>query len=123
MQKDLDLVARVAQEAGTTPPKDLSPLEKWASFFTWAVFVAVVLGSLGLYIRFCNAPMPPIPDTNGKSADEVSKAMSQYKELRELNARDLTSQFDLLVGKSLLPILGTLVGYMLGKKTSDGGGR
>jgi hypothetical protein len=44
------------------------------------------------------------------------QSFAREKELRALNTADLSSQFDLLIGKSLLPILATLVGYMLGRK-------
>jgi hypothetical protein len=116
LAQDLDLSAKLTEEIGLKGPKELTPMQKWAANFAWAVFGSVVLLSLGLYVRFCLAPGPSLPNLQSMSAEDATRAIAQYKELRELNGRDFSDHFDLLIGKGLLPILTTLVGYMLGRK-------
>jgi hypothetical protein len=91
-------------------------MQKWASTFAWVVLGVIVVLSVGLYTRYCLAPVPKLPDISTLKAEDATRILSQYKELRELNERELSEHFDLMIAKSLLPVLATLVGYMLGRK-------
>jgi hypothetical protein len=58
---------------------------------------------------------PAFPSVAGQTADQVTQAMSIHKQLSDQWSESLTQMFDLLVTKTVLPIVILLLGYLFGK--------
>jgi hypothetical protein len=73
----------------------------------------ILVGSAILTDYFLH--QPAMPTLTGLSPDQVREALSIHKELHQQWMESLTSVFDLLVTKTVLPIVTLLLGYLFGK--------
>jgi hypothetical protein len=95
----------------------LLPLEKVAFDLARALFVVITLVLLAIVIDWL-VHMPPEPMIAGLKPDEQKVVIENFKLISEV-VWDRTSRiFDLIVIKALLPVFATIVGYLLGKRSS-----
>lgn len=92
-------------------------LERWNTIFVaaglfWMLCVTTVL--LWYYVQH----LPPTPSTAGLSAAQVKDALDTQKVVYDQYRQSLTDVFDLLVTRTVLPILALLLGYLFGKTPS-----
>jgi hypothetical protein len=62
---------------------------------------------------------PEMPSMTGQTADQITQALSVHKQLLDQWGESLTRIFDLLVTKTMLPIVTLLLGYLFGKSKSS----
>ena len=91
-----------------------SYLERWNTIFVaaglfWMLSVTTAL--LWYYVR----NMPSTPSTAGMSAAQVKDALDTHKAIYDQYRQSLTDVFDLLVTRTVLPIVTLLLGYLFGK--------
>lgn len=77
----------------------------------------LLVGSVLLVYFFVK--QPAFPNLVGLNAEQVSQALSSHKQLLEQWNESLTQIFDLLVTKTVLPIVTLLLGYLFGKTRSS----
>jgi hypothetical protein len=101
---------------GVVDVRPTSFLERWGTVFVawglaWMLLVASVL--LGYYLLH----LPAFPSTTGTPAD-VKVSLDIHKEIYEQYHDSITNVFDLLVTKTVLPLVTLLLGYLFGKTPS-----
>lgn len=93
-------------------------LERWGVvFLAWAGGWILAIGSALLIYFFWK--QPSLPNTAGQTADQITQALNIHKQLSEQWSDSLTHIFDLLVTKTVLPIVTLLLGYLFGKAKSN----
>lgn len=115
-------VGVTAREAVEPPPvgstSKPSFLELWGVIFlAFAGAWILLVGSATLIYYF--RTQPGLPSTAGLTPDQMREALSLHKELLEQWRDSLTSVFDLLVTKTVLPLVTLLLGYLFGKNIKD----
>ena len=90
-------------------------LERWGVILltcagAWVLAVGTTI--LVYYVR--NAPA--LPDLAHLSPDQVQQALNVHKQVQDQWRDSLTSIFDLLVTRTVLPIITLLLGYLFGKE-------
>jgi len=92
---------------GVVDVRPTSFLERWGT-----VFVA-----WGLLLGYYLLHLPAFPSTTGTPAD-VKVSLDIHKEIYEQYHDSITNVFDLLVTKTVLPLVTLLLGYLFGKTPS-----
>ena len=59
---------------------------------------------------------PATPDLSHISPEQAQQALAVHKQLADQWRESLTALFDLLVTRTVLPIITLLLGYLFGKK-------
>lgn len=98
---------------GVVDIRPTSFLERWGTVFVswglgWMLLVASVL--LGYYLLH----LPAFPPTTGAAAD-IKASLEIHKEVYAQYHDSITNVFDLLVTKTVLPLITLLLGYLFGK--------
>lgn len=89
-------------------------LEKWGiSFLAVAGLWILMTGTLILVIYLIK--VPAFPNPANMNADQFRDAMAVHTAVEEQWRTSLTSIFDLLVTKTVLPLCTLLLGYLFGK--------
>lgn len=119
MPMDLERVAISEDLAGLTSDVPPTFLERWGVVFLaiaggWILFVGLVLLAYFLW------KLPALPNTVGLAPDQVQSALATHKQIGDQWRDQLTAIFDLLVTKTVLPIVTLLLGYLFGKAKSNG---
>lgn len=111
-------VVKISEGAagGVVDIRPASFLERWGIVFVswglvWMLLVASVL--LGYYLLH----LPAYPSTTGTAAD-IKANLDIHKEIYEQYHDSITNVFDLLVTKTVLPLITLLLGYLFGKTPS-----
>lgn len=95
----------------------LSPptfLERWGVYFLAIAGIWILsIGTLVLVFYFWKAP--PFPNPAGLTPEQFRDALAVHASLEEQWRASLTSIFDLLVTKTMLPLCTLLLGYLFGK--------
>ena len=107
-----------ASDVGTVEIAPPSYLERWgiillACFSGWIMLT----GSILLLYFLLKQPAPPV--LTGLSADGVREAINAHKLLDDEWHDSLSYIFDLLIGKTALPLVTLLLGYLFGKGRSN----
>lgn len=94
-----------------------SYLERWNTIFVaaglfWMLCVTTFL--LWYYVKH----LPVAPSTAGLSAAQVKDVLETQKAVYDQYRQSLTDVFDLLVTRTVLPLLALLLGYLFGKTPS-----
>lgn len=95
-----------------------SYLERWNTIFVAAGLVWMLCVTTGLLWYYVHN-LPATPSTAGLSAAQVKDALDTHKALYDQYRQSLTDVFDLLVTRTVLPILALLLGYLFGKTPSS----
>ncbi len=100
---------------------DIPPsyLERWGVVFLactggWVLVVCLVL--LAYYLW----KLAALPGTIGLTSDQIRESLLAHRQIGDELRDELASVFDLLVTKTVLPILTLLLGYLFGKAKSNG---
>lgn len=93
-------------------------LERWGVIFVsvaglWILFI----GSWLMYSYLHH--IPTLPNAASMPADRVKDAITMQKQLSDAWLGEFTPVFDLLVTKTMLPIVTLLLGYLFGKTKSQ----
>jgi hypothetical protein len=92
-------------------------LERWGVvFLACAGGWIMLIGTAVLTFYFWG--QPALPNLSGLSADQVREALAAHKELHDQWQNSITTVFDLLVTKTVLPIVTLLLGYLFGRRSS-----
>jgi hypothetical protein len=114
--ENIDISATQIGEITITPP---SFLERWGVVFLACAGAWILLVGSALLIYFF-WKQPPFPSMAAQTADQVTQALTVHKQLSDQWNESLTNIFDLLVTKTVLPIVTLLLGYLFGKAKSSG---
>jgi hypothetical protein len=118
MPMDPEHVAISEDQVGLTSDVPPTFLERWGVVFLaiaggWILVVGLVL----LTYYLCN--LPALPNTTGLAPDQIQSALATHKQLSDEWRDELVSIFDLLVTKTVLPIVTLLLGYLFGKSKTN----
>jgi H+/Cl- antiporter ClcA len=80
-------------------------------------WILLVVTALLIYLFW---KQPAFPSVAGQTPEQVTQALSVHKQLSDQWSESLTKVFDLLVTKTVLPIVTLLLGYLFGKAKSSG---
>jgi hypothetical protein len=113
--ENIDISATEIGQITIAPP---TFLERWGVvFLAYAgAWILVVGTSLLIYFFW---KQPALPSMTGLTSDQVTQALSVHKQLSDQWSESLTNIFDLLVTKTVLPIVTLLLGYLFGKAKSS----
>jgi hypothetical protein len=90
-------------------------LERWGVLFlACAGGWVIAIGTTMVVYYFLKAPA--VPDLSHLTPDQAQQALSIHKQLQDQWRESLTALFDLLVTRTVLPIVTLLLGYLFGKK-------
>ena len=90
-------------------------LKRWGTIFLACAGIWVIsVGTFTLVYYFRTKPI--LPNLDALTADHAREVLSLHKDVYEQWWVSLTSLFDLLVTKTVLPIITLLLGYLFGKK-------
>jgi hypothetical protein len=93
-------------------------LERWGVvFLAWAGAWILFIGFALLIYFFVR--QPSFPSTAGQTPDQIAQALNIHKQIYDQWSESLTRIFDLLVTKTVLPIVTLLLGYLFGKAKSN----
>ena len=92
----------------------LSGRERVAIGFAAIILVSIIGISLFLLVVW----RVPLPSLNDLPPEAQAASIQHYKDLTSTLAERNEKIFDLMVTKALLPLLATLIGYLLGKRSS-----
>ena len=94
-------------------------LERWGVVFLACAggWILAVGSALLIYFFW---KQPSLPSTAGQTADQITQALNTHKQISEQWSDSLAHIFDLLVTKTVLPIVTLLLGYLFGKAKSNG---
>ncbi len=104
-------------QAGTANLAPTSYLERWNTIFV-AVGLIWMLGVTTVLLVYYVLHLPPAPATAGLSPEQVKDALDTHKVLYDQYRQSLTDIFDLLVTRTVLPVIALLLGYLFGKNVS-----
>ena len=89
-------------------------LERWGVYFVAVIVLWILaIGSWLLYAYLRHAPA--LPAATGLSPEQLKQAIAAHRELSSEWLAEFTPVFDLLVTKTMLPIVTLLLGYLFGK--------
>ena len=96
-------------------------LEMWGVYFVacGGGWILVVASSLLIYFLKHQPPVPALP-AGAQSADQMKEAVNNFRLLADQWRDSLSYIFDLLVTKTVLPVVTLLLGYLFGKARSTG---
>jgi uncharacterized membrane protein YraQ (UPF0718 family) len=114
--ENIDISATQIGEITFAPP---TFLERWGVVFLACAGAWILAVGTALLIYFF-WKQPAFPSMTGQTPDQVTQALSVHKQLSDQWSESLTSIFDLLVTKTVLPIVTLLLGYLFGKAKSGG---
>ena len=89
-------------------------LERWGTIFVASGLLWMLLVTSGVLIYFI-VHLPVMPSTAGMNATDTHAALELHKEIYDQYRQSLTDVFDLLVTRTVLPIVTLLLGYLFGK--------
>ena len=89
-------------------------LERWGTIFVAVGLIWMIGVATGLMVYFL-MHLPQLPSTGGFSPIQVKDALDIHKQLYDQYRQSLTDIFDLLVTRTVLPIVTLLLGYLFGK--------
>ncbi len=99
---------------GSVTPKP-TVVEWWAFWLLLVIGVSVLGISLyGAYDHFVNIG-PRLPPLDGRSLPEVQESVNRHKLIAEEARAPFLAMFDLIVSRTLLPLVTLLMGYLFGK--------
>jgi hypothetical protein len=113
--ENVDISATEIGQITIAPP---TFLERWGVVFLACAGGWILAVGSALLIYFF-IKQPAFPSTAGQTADQVTQALSVHKQLSEQWSESLINIFDLLVTKTVLPIVTLLLGYLFGKAKSN----
>lgn len=100
----------------------LSPVQRFAAWF--AVCTGVTIGLIILFVLWRrlvpDVVLPPLPPGIEAGSPKIDAYLKQYRELNAIEDARAKSLFELAVTTSLLPILTTLLGFLIGRAGRDG---
>jgi len=96
--------------------RELGPLEKLA-FRLAVVLLALIAVTLFATIFDWMWHAPRAPDLCGASTDQLQAMIRSYKELNDLAMERAARMFEMIVIKALLPVLATVIAFLLGTRT------
>lgn len=103
---------------GAENPHILTAKEHFAAVgaYVLGAFVLVIIITL---LVLHSLQLPKAPSLVGMKPDDpsVKAAIDNYRQLSEIADRQLATTFDLLITKPLLPVLATLIGYLIGQSS------
>jgi hypothetical protein len=118
-QDPVDVDISTARAVGTIEIGPASFLERWGVVFLAFAGAWILAVGTALLIYFF-WKQPALPSMTGQTPDQVTQALSVHKQLSDQWSESLMSMFDLLVTKTVLPIVTLLLGYLFGKAKSGG---
>ena len=89
-------------------------LERWGTVFVAAGLLWMLAVTSGVLIYFV-VHLPPLPSTAGMNSVDAHTTLTTHKEVYDQYRQSLTDVFDLLVTRTILPIVILLLGYLFGK--------
>ncbi len=92
-------------------------LEIWNTVFAAAGLLWILLVAAGLVI-FYLTHLPAQPSLSGLTPAQAKDALDLYKQVYDQYRQTLTDVFDLLVTRTVLPIVTLLLGYLFGRTQS-----
>ena len=101
-------------EVSIAPP---TFLERWGVVFVAFAGGWILLVGSGILIYFVQS-QPAFPTLAGLTPDQARDALILHKQLSDQWRDSLTYIFDLLVTKTVLPLVALLLGYLFGKGKS-----
>jgi hypothetical protein len=115
-EKTLDLTPGVDPLLGKVGPHVLTAKERFAVIAAYTLG-GFILGVSLILLWMHAVAMPHAPSLDGIKPDDpsVKATIENYRQLSEIADRSLSTTFDLLITRPLLPLLGALVGYILGQ--------
>jgi hypothetical protein len=108
-------VVLTGNEAGET--SDIPPtfLERWGVLFlAWAGGWILLVGLALLAYYLCTVPRVPVIESSA-TPDQVRDILAAHRQVVEEWRDSVGAIFDLLVTKTVLPIVTLLLGYLFGK--------
>jgi uncharacterized membrane protein YraQ (UPF0718 family) len=112
--EDVDISTTQVGEIAIAPP---TFLERWGVVFLAFAGAWILAVGTALLIYFF-WKQPAFPSMIGQSPDQVTQALNIHKQVSDQWSESLTSIFDLLVTKTVLPVVTLLLGYLFGKAKS-----
>ncbi len=91
-------------------------LERWGVVFVACAGGWILMIASGMLIYFLRY-LPSAPNVSGLTSYQAKDALSTFKQLTEHWRDALTYAFDLMVTKTVLPLVTLLLGYLFGKKS------
>ena len=113
--EDVDISTTQVGEITIAPP---SFLERWGVVFLACAGAWILAVGTALLIYFF-WKQPAFPSMTDQTPDQITQALSVHKQLLDQWRESLTGIFDLLVTKTVLPIVTLLLGYLFGKAKSS----
>lgn len=112
----LSAVERIQPESdGTlTRVQPASYLERWNTIFVAVGLLWILLVTGGL-LTYYLIHLPPPPSTTGLSPAQVKDALDVHRQIYDQYRQSLIDMFDLLVTRTIVPIITLLLGYLFGK--------
>ena len=89
-------------------------LERWGTVFVASGLVWLLVVSSVLLVYFLRH-LPPFPAENGATADSVRSSLEVHKQVYDQYRQSISDIFDLLVTRTVLPLLTLLLGYVFGR--------
>jgi len=90
-------------------------LDRWGVIFVACAGGWVLAVSLSILIYYL-CSQPQLPSMNNLTPEQIKEALNVHKELRTQWTESLTMIFDLLVTRTVLPIVTLLLGYLFGRR-------
>jgi hypothetical protein len=112
--ENIDISATEIGQITIAPP---TFLERWGVVFLAVAGAWILVVGTALLIYFF-LRQPALPSMTGQTADQITQTLSVHKQLSDQWGESLTNIFDLLVTKTVLPIVTLLLGYLFGKAKS-----
>lgn len=111
-------IGRTAREVVEPPPvgsaSKPSFLDLWGVIFLACAGGWILLVGSAMLIYYFRT-QPALPTVSGLNPDQIRNVLNVHQELLAQWRDSLTSIFDLLVTKTVLPIVTLLLGYLFGK--------
>ncbi len=92
-------------------------LERWGTIFVAGGLVWMLLVATGLLVYYLTH-LPPEPVVTGLNPNDIRSSLETHKEIYDQYRQSLTDIFDLIVTRTVLPIITLLLGYLFGKTPS-----
>ena len=89
-------------------------LELWNTVFAAVGLIWIFLVAACLIVYYLKH-LPPAPVTTGMSAGQAKETLDIYKQVYDSYKQSVSDVFDLLVTRTILPIVTLLLGYLFGK--------
>ncbi len=109
-------IVRVSESAAGSV-HDIRPasfLEQWGTVFvSWGLVWMLVIASVLLVYYLLH--LPQFPSLTSGSAAEIKDKLEIHKEVYQQYRDSIDNVFDLLVTKTVLPLITLLLGYLFGR--------